>query len=328
MSNKRAKTPKRANQSGALMIPRHLGSVTPISWSPPTTPPGKAIPPMQWQAAGKAIFKVGGAAKWWIADWLAYGESKFGDRIKELAESGVGLSYKSLANAAWVAGKVEFSRRRENLSFKHHEEIAALVGSEQSTWLDRAEREGWTATELRDRVKQHERSIGTFPLSRIAERLADRQADADWRDADGDTDADAAAAGEPMEEGEATSVQPSDQPEDGTEQALAMFRSGSDKLAKVAKLDLLGRLVAEGSVTSLQLADVCKLADDVIRARGGQAIKHNAVTDFLESLGPDALLAAMPVAMRSRLRALFEIQIETEREANRPATMIHGPAAF
>jgi hypothetical protein len=322
MSNKRAKTPKRANQSGALMIPRHLGSVTPISWSPPTTPPGKAIPPMQWQAAGKAIFKVGGAAKWWIADWLAYGESKFGDRIKELAESGVGLSYKSLANAAWVAGKVEFSRRRENLSFKHHEEIAALVGSEQSTWLDRAEREGWTATELRDRVKQHERTIGTFPISRIAKQLADRQADAPEDLADEAEPPPENA--EPMEEGESDPAVD----DDGNKRALSMFHSGVSNLVKISKLDLRGLFAAEGSVTSTTLAEVCKFANAVITARGNEVIEHNAVTAFLEELGPDALLAAMPVAMRSRLRALFEIQIETEREANRPATMIHGPAAF
>jgi hypothetical protein len=135
-----------------------------------------------------------------------------------------------------------------------------------------------------------------------------------------------------FDEGEA-STQPPDQPaadddRPGTEQALNMFRSGAAKLAKVAKLDLLGLLVAEGTVTSLQLADVCKLANDVIRARGNAAIKHDAVADFLESLGADALLAAMPAAMREKLRTLFEIEIETEHAANAPATMHESALDF
>lgn len=59
-----------------------------------------------------------------------------------------GKEYETLAHAVWVAGQFETWRRRQNLSWSHHAEVASLEPAEQDYWLDRAETEGWTRAQL------------------------------------------------------------------------------------------------------------------------------------------------------------------------------------
>ena len=50
-----------------------------------------------------------------------------------------GKEAQTLMHAASVAGKVEICRRRQNLSWSHHQEVASLLPAEQDKWLDMAE---------------------------------------------------------------------------------------------------------------------------------------------------------------------------------------------
>jgi hypothetical protein len=52
-------------------------------------------------------------------------------------------------NMVYVASRFDFSRRRENLSWSHHETLAALEPDEQEGWLDRAEQHRWSVSDLR-----------------------------------------------------------------------------------------------------------------------------------------------------------------------------------
>ncbi|MGW0651777.1 LmbU family transcriptional regulator, partial [Streptomyces umbrinus] len=63
------------------------------------------------------------------------------------------LDYQTLRNYAWVAGKVARSRRRPELSFQHHQEVAALPPDEQDYWLGRAVEGSWSRAELRRRLR-------------------------------------------------------------------------------------------------------------------------------------------------------------------------------
>jgi hypothetical protein len=49
------------------------------------------------------------------------------------------------------------SRRRDNLSFQHHAEVAALPADEQDRWLENAERHDWNRNELRRRLAAERR---------------------------------------------------------------------------------------------------------------------------------------------------------------------------
>lgn len=108
----------------------------------------------KWQNYGKRLARVSKSCTWWVGDWWRYGERQHYGNL-EAAAATVGVEYQALANAGWVAGKVEFSRRRENLSWSHHAEIAALDAEDQDELLDKAEQLNLSVQALRSAVKQH-----------------------------------------------------------------------------------------------------------------------------------------------------------------------------
>lgn len=101
------------------------------------------------QAAGR--FKV--ATSWWLGDLLNFGERLFEhDRYVEAMELS-GLKYETLTNYAYVCRRVARSRRRDQLTFGIHYEVAALEPQDQIEALDAAEANGWTAKQLRDAIR-------------------------------------------------------------------------------------------------------------------------------------------------------------------------------
>jgi hypothetical protein len=68
-------------------------------------------------------------------------------------------SYQTCANAAAVCRAFEISRRRETLSFSHHETVAALAPAEQDRLLGEADRQGWSRQELRAAVHSTKRPV-------------------------------------------------------------------------------------------------------------------------------------------------------------------------
>jgi hypothetical protein len=106
----------------------------------------------RWQAIGRRVAGIAEASTWWLADWAAYGEASYGEKYRPAVEA-TGIGYQTLRNYAWVAGRFEVSRRRDKLSFAHHAEVAALSAADQDAWLDRAEADGWSRNELRDRLR-------------------------------------------------------------------------------------------------------------------------------------------------------------------------------
>jgi hypothetical protein len=111
----------------------------------------------EWLCAGRQITKISSASAWWLGDWLLYGERTYGKRYRTALEL-TSLDYKTLRNHAWVARRFEMSRRRDNLSFHHHAEVAALPEADQDLWLTRAETLRWSCRELRRQLAQRRRS--------------------------------------------------------------------------------------------------------------------------------------------------------------------------
>lgn len=106
-----------------------------------------------WQQAGLRVARIVNSSAWYLGDWLVYGQRNYEDRYKRAIDL-VGLDYQTLRNYAWVARKVEYSRRRENLSFQHHAEVAALAPADQTRWLLLAERNDWSRNQLRQAVRR------------------------------------------------------------------------------------------------------------------------------------------------------------------------------
>lgn len=108
--------------------------------------------PEQWREYGEYLGGVHRVTLWAIGDWLTYGEDQWGERYDE-AMKATGLSYGTLANAKSVATRIDRSRRREKLPFSAHVEVAALPAKDADALLASAEEKGWSARELRKRVR-------------------------------------------------------------------------------------------------------------------------------------------------------------------------------
>src|SRR5580704_2599248 len=106
-----------------------------------------------WKVVGDQLLAAANSSTWWIADWLAFGESTFKDRYLEAARN-TQLNYQTLRNYAWVARRLELPRRRDSLTFGHHAEVAALDVPEQDYWLRKAEEHGWSRNKLRGEVRE------------------------------------------------------------------------------------------------------------------------------------------------------------------------------
>lgn len=105
-----------------------------------------------WVQVGCQLGRMEAAYRWWVGDWLNYGERTYGSTYTREMDV-TGLEYSSLANCRWVAKSVGFSRRRENLTWSHHLEVAKLTAEDQELWLQKAEANAWTAKELRAFLK-------------------------------------------------------------------------------------------------------------------------------------------------------------------------------
>jgi hypothetical protein len=113
---------------------------------------GDGLSYADWEAVGFELAKVGKAMQWWIGDWVNYGGKRYGETYKAAIEA-TGMSYGTVANFASVCAAFESSRRRENLSFKHHVEVWSLDPDQQDELLDQAETERLSCAKLREIVR-------------------------------------------------------------------------------------------------------------------------------------------------------------------------------
>ncbi|MES2782939.1 MAG: hypothetical protein V4657_09090 [Pseudomonadota bacterium] len=119
----------------------------------------------QWQDVGRNLAARGKVLNWWIGDWWAAGDHRYGDRAKVAAEGLFGKEFGSLANAASVCRVFETSRRRERLSWSHHVEVAPLSPEQADEVLEQAEQIGMSVMQVRAVVRELQ---GIAPLRIIS----------------------------------------------------------------------------------------------------------------------------------------------------------------
>ncbi len=106
----------------------------------------------EWEAAFTWAQQVEKASPFWVGDLIEYGEHRYGEKYAQALDLTT-ASYGTLANAAYVARNVQISRRRENLPFAMHQEVAPLPAAEQDVWLDKCEAEGLSQKQLRIQIR-------------------------------------------------------------------------------------------------------------------------------------------------------------------------------
>lgn len=104
-----------------------------------------------WEQIGANLGALRDLTAWSLGDWLNAGEALFGeDHVQGAAATGRSIT--TLLEHARVARKVPRARRRPELSFTHHQVVAAKPPAEQDELLDRASSNGWSVEQLRAEV--------------------------------------------------------------------------------------------------------------------------------------------------------------------------------
>lgn len=111
----------------------------------------------EWKEAGRFLKQVEGSVQFWIGDWLNFGKKKYEHGRYKIALNELGYELKTLENISYISESIESSRRREDLGFSHHSEVAPLLPEEQSQWLDKAEQDHLSVRELRTQIKEAKR---------------------------------------------------------------------------------------------------------------------------------------------------------------------------
>lgn len=114
------------------------------------------MPIDDWLQLGEQLKRVESGIQWWIGDWLNYGERNYGEKYTQGLDA-TDYSLKGLQNIAYVAGRVETSRRRELVPFSTHSEIASLEPDEQMQALDEIEQNHLSKNDTRKLVKHIKR---------------------------------------------------------------------------------------------------------------------------------------------------------------------------
>jgi hypothetical protein len=111
---------------------------------------------------------------WWLGDWIRYGNAKFGEKYSRATKI-TRYDAQTLMNMVYVASHFEFSRRRENLSWSHHETVASLALDEQDRWLDHAINRKLSVADLRLELRPRQRGYGEPSSSETTNGAEDDQ---------------------------------------------------------------------------------------------------------------------------------------------------------
>lgn len=105
----------------------------------------------EWSRLLDTIEQVHERACWALGDARRYADERFDVEYADALEAR-DIRKPTSARCAWVARTFPEERRRDGLTFSHHEKVAALGEPEQELWLNEAERQGWSVRELADRL--------------------------------------------------------------------------------------------------------------------------------------------------------------------------------
>ena len=106
-----------------------------------------------WLEDGQRIRRYARALQFAIGDWINVGEQRYGEKYLQALEV-TEYSLGSLQNMAYVARNVKLHDRREDVSYSHHQAVAALPAPEQREVLRQAAEERLDVEETRSLARK------------------------------------------------------------------------------------------------------------------------------------------------------------------------------
>jgi N6-adenosine-specific RNA methylase IME4 len=92
---------------------------------------------------------------WWLGDWWRFGDQRYGERASQALDPDMPYTFQTLADAGWVAGRIETSDRSEVLSWTHHRAVAALEPNARRALMAEAVENGYSVRDLQQAVRLH-----------------------------------------------------------------------------------------------------------------------------------------------------------------------------
>jgi hypothetical protein len=119
----------------------------------------------EYDTAGYALGSARGSIPFWIGDYINQGEDAFSERYSQALTHFGQIDYYTVANYASVCRRVPARidrkrHRRDELSFSHHDAVAAQTHKKQAFWLERAIKEKLSSKELRALINPHPEGEG------------------------------------------------------------------------------------------------------------------------------------------------------------------------
>lgn len=130
------------------------------------TPVSLTLPPDltydHWERIGRQLQLANVAVQWWIGDWLVYGEHRWREKYAQAVQQ-FGRAEQTLMNYHYVAKAISPSRRREQVDFSTHAEVASLDEEDQERILAKAAKEGSTRKQVRREAEQTRKAKQPMP---------------------------------------------------------------------------------------------------------------------------------------------------------------------
>lgn len=137
------------------------GAIDEVSMTLPATI--EELPMERWEALGRLLGSFDRRSRWYLGDWFNAGEDLYGEEAAQgtddvhsrydLTARVTGLEPDTLRNISSICRRVSRERRRQEVGFWTHAEVAPLEPDEQTEWLQKAIDNGWGRTALRQAIR-------------------------------------------------------------------------------------------------------------------------------------------------------------------------------
>jgi hypothetical protein len=123
------------------------GTIDTVSWQAP-----KHMTYAQWAEIGSKFQYVVGSLNWWLGDWLAEGEKRYGETYTQAVEL-TGHKQDHLMKCKQIAEAVQKRTRVQVLSWTHHRYVSHLPEAEQRLWLEHAAEHELSSRDLKQALE-------------------------------------------------------------------------------------------------------------------------------------------------------------------------------
>src|SRR5688572_8055758 len=107
-----------------------------------------------YQGVSDWIARAHKSSGWWVADWLAYGDTRADWKEKLQAVLDVtNYDYETAMNLKNLGENVPPAQRRADVHISKHFLVQKFDRKERALWLERAAENNWTYRELRSEIR-------------------------------------------------------------------------------------------------------------------------------------------------------------------------------